>query len=89
MFVYSDHAFGQLDEATQVLLEEAAAHARDVQRGLSVERDAEAMDALRGHGVTIHEIDTAPLAEKMKSLQKTLAAEREATDLLEKIQLAR
>ncbi|MEM8783030.1 MAG: TRAP transporter substrate-binding protein [Planctomycetota bacterium] len=89
VFVYSDHAFGRLDEATQMLLEEAAAHARDVQRGLSAERDAEAMEALRGHGVTIHAIDTAPLAEAMKPLQDSLAAEREATDLLEKIRLAR
>lgn len=83
VFAYSMPEWEKLtDEEKQVVMD-AAIMARDVQRGLAPIREAEAFDFLRDKGMVINDIDTSTFRENAVEIQNEIAAERDATDLLE------
>lgn len=86
--VYAKAHWDRLSPADQAKIRQAAEIARDRGRALAPVREAEALKALRERGMTIHEIDTSTWAAAAIKLQDQLAAERGATDLLEKIRAA-
>jgi tripartite ATP-independent transporter DctP family solute receptor len=85
---YSKAQWDRLTPADQTNLREAAATARDKGRALAPVREAEAFKTLRERGMAIHEIDTKAWEQAALKLQEQLAAERGATDLLQKIRAA-
>jgi tripartite ATP-independent transporter DctP family solute receptor len=85
---YSKAHWDRLTPDTQGKIRRAAEVARDRGRALAPVREAEALKALRAHGMTIHDIDTSDWAKAAVKLHDQLAAERGATDLLAKIRAA-
>jgi TRAP-type transport system periplasmic protein len=85
---YSKAQWDRLTADDQAMLRKAAATARDQSRAQAVEREAGALRTLRERGMQIHEIDTSGWERAAIKLQDQLAAERGATDLLEKIRRA-
>lgn len=85
VFCYSKVQWDGLSPERQAAIRAAARRARDEQRRLAPERDAEALAALREKGMTIHEVDMSEFAVEARRIQERVAAEVDAVDLLEKI----
>ena len=85
---YSKAQWDRLGAEDQAKIRQAAIAARDKERELAPVREAEALKFLRERGMTIHEVDTNGFEQAAIKLQDQLAAERGATDLLEKIRAA-
>jgi tripartite ATP-independent transporter DctP family solute receptor len=85
---YSKAHWDQLSAEDQAQIRKAAEIARDKGRALAPIREAEALKTLTERGMTIHGIDTTEWERAAVQLQDKLAAERGATDLLEKIRAA-
>jgi TRAP-type transport system periplasmic protein len=83
VFAYSQTEWDKLSPEEQEVVLEAAIMARDVQRGLAPIREAEAFEFLKGKGMVINEIDTSTFRENAVEIQDEIAAERDATELLE------
>lgn len=69
------------DKERQVLAE-AAKLAQDINRNLSEQRDAEAIDLLKAKGMIVNAIDKAPLISAAAPVQDELAKQIGAEDLL-------
>lgn len=69
------------DKERQVLAE-AAKLAQDINRNLSEQRDAEAIDLLKAKGMIVNTIDKAPLVSAAAPVQDELAKQIGAEDLL-------
>ncbi len=69
------------DKERQVLAE-AAKLAQDINRNLSEQRDAEAIDLLKAKGMIVNTIDKAPLISAAAPVQDDLAKQIGAEDLL-------
>ncbi len=69
------------DKERQVLAE-AAKLAQDINRNLSEQRDAEAIDLLKSKGMIVNTIDKAPLVTAAAPVQDELAKQIGAEDLL-------
>jgi tripartite ATP-independent transporter DctP family solute receptor len=82
---YSKAQWERFSAEDQAKLRQAAAIARDKGRELAPVREREALATLRERGMALHDIDTRSWVEAAVKLQDQLAAERGATDLLEKI----
>jgi tripartite ATP-independent transporter DctP family solute receptor len=82
---YSKAQWERFSAEDQAKLRQAAAIARDKGRELAPVREGEALATLRERGMALHDIDTRSWVEAAVKLQDQLAAERGATDLLEKI----
>jgi TRAP-type transport system periplasmic protein len=85
---YSKAQWDRLSPEDQTKIREAAIAARDKERAVAPVREAEALKFLRERGMTIHEVDTSGFQQAAIKVQDQLAAERGATDLLEKIRAA-
>jgi tripartite ATP-independent transporter DctP family solute receptor len=72
---------GYTDKEKQVVAA-AAKLAQDVNRSLSVQRDAESMDKLKAKGMIVNPIDKAPFLKAAGPLQEQLAKNLGAEDLL-------
>jgi tripartite ATP-independent transporter DctP family solute receptor len=72
---------GFTDKERQVLAE-AAKLAQDINRNLSEQRDAEAIDLLKAKGMIVNTIDKAPLISAAAPVQDELAKQIGAEDLL-------
>ena len=83
VFAYSTSEWEKLTDAEKQVVMDAALMARDVQRGLAPIREAEAFDFLREKGMVINEIDTSTFRQNAVAIQDEIAAERDATELLE------
>lgn len=86
---YSKAQWDRLSPEDQATLREAAIKARDRERAQAKERETEAMRVLREHGMQVHAFDTTAFEQAALKVQDELAAERGATDLLQKIRQAR
>jgi len=85
---YSKAHWDRLGAEDQTAIRKAAETARDKGRALAAIREAEAMEILKERGMTVHDIDTSEWERAAIKVQDELAAERGATDLLEKIRAA-
>ncbi|WP_299904088.1 TRAP transporter substrate-binding protein [uncultured Paracoccus sp.] len=84
-FVCSTAFMGQLDDQQKAQVMAAAEFAADLERALAPAREQQALDALAAEGMTITEIDTAPLQEATRPVQDKVAEAIGATDLLAQI----
>jgi TRAP-type transport system periplasmic protein len=85
---YSKAQWDRLKADDQAKLRQAANIARDKGRAVAPEREAWALKTLRERGMIEHAIDTSGWEKAAVKLQDQLAAERGATDLLQKIRAA-
>lgn len=85
VFVYSKAEWQKLSDDEKMVIKEAAAMARDVQRSLAPLREKEALKFLKEKGMVINDIDTSGFREKARTVQNTLAEERGAMELLDRI----
>jgi tripartite ATP-independent transporter DctP family solute receptor len=69
----------------RAVLAAAAKMAQDVNRNLSSQRDAEALEALKGRGMIINQIDKQPFISAAAPVQDDLAKQIGAEDLLRTI----
>jgi tripartite ATP-independent transporter DctP family solute receptor len=82
---FSLSEWNALDEQEQALVMEASKLATDIARAMSPIRDAESLAALQSHGMVINEIDMSEARAKAADVQRELAAELQAEDLLQQI----
>lgn len=87
-FVCSTAFMGRLDEDQKAQVMAAADFAADLERALAPAREQQALDALAAEGMTITEIDTAPLQDATRPVQDQIAAGIGATEILEQIRAA-
>ncbi len=87
-FVCSTSFMGKLDDKQKASLLEGAKFASDLGRALAPLREREAIESLKKEGMSVVEIDTAPLAAAAQPVQDEIATELGAADLLEKIRAA-
>jgi tripartite ATP-independent transporter DctP family solute receptor len=85
---YSKAQWERLGAEDQAKLRQAGRITQDKERALAPAREAEALTTLRARGMTLHEIDTTGWRQAAIKVQDQLAAERGATDLLQKIRAA-
>jgi tripartite ATP-independent transporter DctP family solute receptor len=81
-FIFSQSKWENLTDQEKNVVKDAAIMARDVQRALAPEKEAQAMKYLKEAGMTIHNIDMSSVKQKARSLQETLAGENNAAELL-------
>ncbi|MTI18179.1 TRAP transporter substrate-binding protein [Rhodobacteraceae bacterium RKSG542] len=81
----SSDFMNRLDDDQRAKVQEAANLARDAQRGLALQREAETMELLEKAGMKIHEIDVTPFRDTALEVQDRLAEELGATEILAKI----
>ncbi|MBL8831990.1 MAG: TRAP transporter substrate-binding protein [Rhodospirillales bacterium] len=72
-------------EKERGVLAAAAKMAQDVNRNLSAQRDAEALEALKGRGMIVNQIDKQPFIAAAAPVQDDLAKQIGAEDLLRTI----
>ncbi|MFY0992898.1 hypothetical protein ACOMD9_20675, partial [Halomonas sp. C05BenzN] len=72
-----------LSEAQQETMLAAVKYASDVNRALTPVRDAEAFEFLKEQGMEVNHVDTSVFREAAIPVQDELAAEYNATDLLQ------
>ncbi|MBI4624461.1 MAG: TRAP transporter substrate-binding protein [Verrucomicrobia bacterium] len=85
---YSQAQWARLSPDDQARLRQAGRVAQEKERALAPTRETEGLKTLRERGMTMHEIDTSGWRQAAITVQDQLAAERGATDLLEKIRRA-
>ncbi len=88
VFACSNPFWESLSDEEKAEVQEAANLARDLERALAPVREAEAFTALREAGMTIREIDTAPMRAAAMDVQQELADGMGAGDLLTAIREA-
>ena len=79
---YSKKEWDAYTDGERKVVAEAAKLGQDINRGLSVTRDQESMELLKGKGMVINKIDTSAFVQAAAPLQDDLAAKLGATDLL-------
>jgi tripartite ATP-independent transporter DctP family solute receptor len=82
---FSLSEWNALDEQEQAVVMEASKLATDIARAMSPIRDAESLAALQANGMVINEIDMSEARAKAADVQRELAAELQAEDLLQQI----
>ena len=85
LLVMSKPIWEKLSAEDQAVLQKGADLARDKVNGLAVEQQAKSLEALKQSGMTVNEIDTTSLQEAAVPVQKKLAEEFGASDLLDQI----
>ncbi len=79
---YSKKEWDGYTDAERKVVGEAAKLGQDINRALSVVRDQESMELLKGKGMVINKIDTAPFVAAVGPVQDELADKLGAKDLL-------
>lgn len=82
IIAYSKKEWDGYTDAERKIVGEAAKLGQDINRGLSVTRDRESLELLKGKGMVINTIDTTPFTQAAGPLQDDLAGKIGATDLL-------
>ena len=82
IIAYSKKEWDSYTDAERKVVGEAAKLGQDINRGLSVTRDQESMELLKGKGMVINAIDTTPFTQAAGPLQDDLAGKLGASDLL-------
>ena len=85
MLVLSMAEWRKLSPADQAVLQKGAELARDKVNAMAAEQQAKSLDALRNSGMQVSEIDTTALRQAAAPVQKKLAEEFGASDLLARI----
>lgn len=83
VFACSQSQWEELSEAQQEMMRAAVKYASDVNRALTPVRDAEAFEFLKEQGMAVNHVDTSVFREAAIPVQDELAAEYNATDLLQ------
>ncbi len=83
VFIFCKSEWEKLSVEEQKVILHAAQLARDVECALAPYRDKEAMDFLAEKNMTFHSIDLSNSSEKIEQVQDKLAAECNASDLLQ------
>ncbi len=89
VLTYSLALWNNLSEADQKVLTDAADFAIEVNRALAPVRERQALQQLEDVGMTITNVDTAQFQKDAVPLQDELAADLDATDLLQLIRDAK
>jgi TRAP-type transport system periplasmic protein len=79
---YSKKEWDGYTDAERKVVGEAAKLGQDINRALSVVRDQESLELLKGKGMVINKIDTAPFVAAAGPVQDELAEKLGAKDLL-------
>lgn len=89
VLTYSLPLWNQLSEKDQKVLTDAASFAIEVNRALAPVRERQALQQLEDVGMTITNVDTTQFQKDAVPLQDELAADLDATDLLQLIRDAK
>jgi TRAP-type transport system periplasmic protein len=79
---YSKKEWEGYTDAERKIVGEAAKLGQDINRALSIVRDQESMELLKGKGMVVNKIDTAPFVAAAGPVQDELAEKLGAKDLL-------
>jgi TRAP-type transport system periplasmic protein len=82
IIAYSKKEWDGYTDAERKIVGEAAKLGQDINRGLSVIRDQESMELLKGKGMVVNTIDKSPFLQAAGPLQDDLAGKLGANDLL-------
>ncbi len=85
VMTYSMPLWNQLSEDEQQVVQAGADWAIEVARALAPGREQQALEQLQEEGMTVSDVDTSQFEEAAQPLQEELAADIDATELLEGI----